>query len=258
MFVREAVSKNLHSNISYVLFDFEMLSCFKTQPLIRKFPYILTMFGILLRVLAKVIPGVITPGITLVLACFIICFCLHVLFHHFEQKSPSSSMGEDSFGLVANDAATDDSTEAKITAEAVNPGVILKSKSASEVISRSTESLDEYGGGGGLRSTNRTSFKAARQHVKVGGRARADCMLFIHHPRFLISFIILAKEESTEVEIHLHIIKSADSIAHPTLKHVLNLFSMIVMRDSFAWHPNLIYRVYTKTRVFALVCNIPV
>ena len=81
-------------------------------------------------------------------------------------------MGEDSFGLVANDAATDDSTEAKITAEAVNPGVILKSKSASEVISRSNESLDENGGGGtGLRSTNRTSFKAARQHVKVDGRA---------------------------------------------------------------------------------------
>ena len=80
-------------------------------------------------------------------------------------------MGEDSFGLVANDAATDDSTEAKITAEAVNPGVILKSKSASEVISRSNESLDEYGGGGGLKSTNRTSFKAARQHVKVDARA---------------------------------------------------------------------------------------
>ena len=79
-------------------------------------------------------------------------------------------MGEDSFGLVANDAATDDSTEAKITAEAVNPGVILKSKSASEVISRSNESLDEYSGGG-LKSTNRTSFKAARQHVKVDARA---------------------------------------------------------------------------------------
>ena len=77
-------------------------------------------------------------------------------------------MGDDSFGLVANDA--DDITTAKITAEAVNPGVILKSKSASEVISRSNESLDDYGSGG-LRSTNRTSFKAARQHVKVDGRA---------------------------------------------------------------------------------------
>ena len=103
-----------------------------------------------------------------VLACFIIRFCLHVLFPHFGQKSPSSSMGEDSFGLVANDAAAADDEGDKIAAEAVNPGVILKSKSASEVISRSNESLDEhFGGGGGLRSTNRTSFKAARQHVKV-------------------------------------------------------------------------------------------
>ena len=76
-------------------------------------------------------------------------------------------MGEDSFGLVTNDA--DDSIiEAKNAAEAVNPGVILKSTSASEVISRSNESLDDYGGGGGgLKSSNRTSFKAARQHVKV-------------------------------------------------------------------------------------------
>merc|ERR1719245_2202098 len=75
-----------------------------------------------------------------------------------EAKSPSSSMGEDSFGIVANDDAA--------AAEAVNPGVILKSKSASEVISRSNESLDDYGGGGGLKSSNRTSFKAARQHAK--------------------------------------------------------------------------------------------
>ena len=75
-------------------------------------------------------------------------------------------MGEDSFGLLTNDA--DDASEAKNAAEAVNPGVVLKSTSASEVISRSNESLDDLiGGGGGLKSGNRTSFKAARQHVKV-------------------------------------------------------------------------------------------
>ena len=117
-----------------------------------------------------------------VLACFIIRFCLHVLFPHFGQKSPSSSMGEDSFGLVANDAAAADDEGDKIAAEAVNPGVILKSKSASEVISRSNESLDDYGGGAGLRSTNRTSFKAARQHVKVD--AWAACC-FCHQNSWL-------------------------------------------------------------------------
>ena len=82
-------------------------------------------------------------------------------------------MGEDSFGLLINDADNDPSEVSKAAAmsnaaEAVNPGVILKSTSASEVISRSNESLDDYGGGGGgLKSSNRTSFKAARQHVKV-------------------------------------------------------------------------------------------
>ena len=87
----------------------------------------------------------------------------------FKQRSPSSSMGEDSFGLVTS--ADDSSIEAKNAAEAVNPGVILKSTSASEVMmrSKSNESLDDDIGGG-LRSSNRTSFKAARQHVKV------DCM----------------------------------------------------------------------------------
>ena len=81
-------------------------------------------------------------------------------------------MGEDSFGLLINDADNDPSEVSKAAAmsnaaEAVNPGVILKSTSASEVISRSNESLDDHGGVGGLRSSNRTSFKAARQHVKV-------------------------------------------------------------------------------------------
>ena len=111
------------------------------------------------------------------MAGMLFSFCWHVVLSRclfpdlpfapeIKQKSPSSSMGEDSFGLVTNDA--DDSVEAKnAAAEAVNPGVILKSTSVSEVISRSNESLDDYGGGGGLKSSNRTSFKAARQHAKV-------------------------------------------------------------------------------------------
>ena len=95
-----------------------------------------------------------------------VLFLVSSLAPEIKQKSPSSSMGEDSFGLLTNDA--DDASEAKNAAEAVNPGVVLKSTSASEVISRSNESLDDLiGGGGGLKSGNRTSFKAARQHVKV-------------------------------------------------------------------------------------------
>ena len=81
-------------------------------------------------------------------------------------------MGEDSFGLLINDDDAPEATKANAinnAAEAVNPGVIIKSTSASEVISRSNESLDDHGGVGGLRSSNRTSFKAARQHVKVQG-----------------------------------------------------------------------------------------
>ena len=96
-----------------------------------------------------------------------VLFLVSSLAPEIKQKSPSSSMGEDSFGLLTNDA--DDASEAKNAAEAVNPGVVLKSTSASEVISRSNESLDDLigGGGGGMKSGNRTSFKAARQHVKV-------------------------------------------------------------------------------------------
>ena len=94
-----------------------------------------------------------------------VLFLVSSLAPEIKQKSPSSSMGEDSFGLLTNDA--DDASEAKNAAEAVNPGVVLKSTSASEVISRSNESLDDLIGGGGLKSGNRTSFKAARQHVKV-------------------------------------------------------------------------------------------
>ena len=147
-------------------------------------------------------------------------------------------MGEDSFGLVTS--ADDSSIEAKNAAEAVNPGVILKSTSASEVMmrSKSNESLDDDIGGG-LRSSNRTSFKAARQHVKV------DCM---HDPLSLSAillkslvwyvsadamFVILIVFQVSFGKFLYHRLGLVHMTIHVLLKPVAPLLTMI--SSSFRW-----------------------